>query len=54
MLFVMNTKWLGFMLLNPHGVINDGLLDVCWLTDRNRFGLGGIGEMLGDGAAGGL
>lgn len=42
------------MVLNPFGVINDGLLDVCWLKDANEFGLGGIGRMLADGAAGGL
>lgn len=52
MLFVMNSKWLGFMVLNPFACINDGLLDVCFLTDRELFGLGGIGRLLKNGADG--
>lgn len=54
MLFCMNSKNLGAMVLNPFGIINDGLLDVCWVKDPNEFGLGGVGRMLDAGAKGGL
>jgi len=54
MLFCTNSKWLGFMVLNPFALTNDGMLDVCWLKNRDEFGLGGIGRMLKAGADGGL
>ena len=49
---LLNSKWYGFMISNPVGCINDGMMEMNIMTDEGQMNLGGMGRMLKDGADG--
>ena len=49
---LLNSKWYGFMISNPLGCINDGIMEMMFMNAEGEMGLGGMGRMLKEGADG--
>jgi diacylglycerol kinase family enzyme len=44
----------GGMIINPYACINDGMVDITWISDPRLNNLGGVSSMLGKAKDGGV